>query len=277
MTSEPDRIFEMKIMPLCEPLLQEVGSQFAWTGLTREDARSAGLAGVLKGLRRYDPARGAPTPFLYYYVRCQVQDEAFRTLGFTPSARKKLAAVLKAQQRLELNLGRSPSVEEVASEARVHLDETQVLLGVLDNLSLDAAEDFSLKTSPAVIAALQDRRFAPEGMLNRISRAQAREVFDTSLRASLQSVKFGYSIWQRYMGWGDDGTKPRQEDIAEELGVTREHVNRVYNRLARQSESHEARAGSCGDPSTCWVCRFMQEVEAAGWDLVDLCAVLTEE
>jgi RNA polymerase sigma factor FliA len=89
-------------------------------GFDREDIISAGVIGLIKSVDNFDPARDVKfEAYATTIIRLAIFDY-FRELDSLPrSVRDKIKAARKTQSDLEGELGRSPTIEEIAN--RLHL------------------------------------------------------------------------------------------------------------------------------------------------------------
>ena len=112
-------------------------------GVSYDDLISQAIVGLIEAIDRYDPARGVKfNTFAYYRIRGAVMD-MLRELDWVPrSLRAKENDVVNAIARLEGELGRPPTEEEIAGAlgiSREQFDELSQEVGGSALLSLDEA------------------------------------------------------------------------------------------------------------------------------------------
>jgi RNA polymerase sigma factor FliA len=91
--------------------------------LTIDDLINVGIVGLLDSLRRYEAGRVKLSTFVEHRIRGAMLDE-LRAQDWVPrSVKEKISAIKKAHQKLEHDLGRLPSEEEIAESLAISLDE----------------------------------------------------------------------------------------------------------------------------------------------------------
>ena len=110
-------------------------------GFDREDIVSAGVIGLVKSVDQFDPARDVKfEAYATTMIRLAIFDY-FRELDSLPrSVRDKIKMARKTQNDLERELGRTPTIEEIAN--RLHLASSD--LGLLRS-QIRYAEPLSLE------------------------------------------------------------------------------------------------------------------------------------
>lgn len=117
--------------------------------LSVNDLISAGIVGLLDALRRYEEGRVKLNTFVEHRIRGAMLDE-LRSQDWVPrSMKKKIDAIRKAHQRLEQELGRLPSDEEIAESLNITIDEYYNTLQDAHNAVCLSLEDFYEKTDEA--------------------------------------------------------------------------------------------------------------------------------
>lgn len=108
-----------------------------------DDLIQAGLIGLLDAIGHYDPTQGAQfETYASQRIRGAMLDE-LREADWAPrSARKSMRVIEAAVSKLEQQLGRPPSEQELAKELQVPLDEYQQMLLEARGHQLVHYEDF---------------------------------------------------------------------------------------------------------------------------------------
>jgi RNA polymerase sigma factor for flagellar operon FliA len=107
----------------------------ARTGLhsAYDDLWSAGALGLLEAMRRFDSSKGASfETFAEHRVRGAMLDELRRQDHLPRRLRNRTDEMQKAKKALSGKLGREPTVEEVAEEMNVDLDEVSGVHALLE-------------------------------------------------------------------------------------------------------------------------------------------------
>lgn len=121
-------------------------------GISYDDLISQAIVGLIEAIDRYDPSRGVKfNTYAYYRIRGSVMD-MLRELDWVPrSLRAKGNDIVNAISRLESELGRPPSDEEVAEAmglSREQFDElshevgSQSLMSLEESLESDSGDNY---------------------------------------------------------------------------------------------------------------------------------------
>lgn len=110
-----------------------------------DDLISVGVLGLMDAIEKYDPNRGAKfKTYAEFRVRGAILDE-LRSMDWVPrSIRQKAASMDALVQKLQSQLGRPPSDEEVAADMGVSLDELFNTLNETQNMPILSLEDLGI-------------------------------------------------------------------------------------------------------------------------------------
>ena len=98
-----------------------------------DDLWSAGAIGRIEAGRRFDPTRGASfATFAEHRVRGAMLDELRRLDHLPRRLRNRTDELVKTRKKLAGNLGREATVEEVASELGVEVEEASDMAALLE-------------------------------------------------------------------------------------------------------------------------------------------------
>lgn len=146
-------------------------------GISYDDLISQAIVGLIEAIDRYDPSRGVKfNTYAYYRIRGAVID-MLRELDWVPrSLRSKSNDILNVMSRLESELGRPPTDEEVADAMGLTMDQFgelvqevggQTLISLDETLESDGNENYypigdsiadESTMSPVQFAEDQDQR-----------------------------------------------------------------------------------------------------------------------
>ena len=190
----------------------------------REELVAAGTLGLVEAARRFDPARGVPFErWASLRIRGAVVD-AVRAMDFAPRSLRASARDLEAvRQALHVELGRTPSSDEVAGRMGIPVADLVALEGRLHRstvLSLDApaaalagdAADGATLASIVMDSTTAD----PLGVLERRERTTYVNDALALLPERIRAVVVGYFL---------DGRT--SAELADELGVTESRVSQL--------------------------------------------------
>lgn len=107
------------------------------------DLISSGVVGLLDSLQRYEEGRVKLSTFVEHRIRGAMLDE-LRSQDWVPrSVKSKIAAIKKAHQKLEQELGRPPYDEEIATKLEITLDEYYKIMQDAHAAVMLSFEDFN--------------------------------------------------------------------------------------------------------------------------------------
>jgi RNA polymerase sigma-B factor len=155
-TEHRDQAARAGLVDLYMPLARRMASRYAGVSEPYDDLLQVASLGLLNAIDRFDPARGTPfagfaKPTILGELKRYFRDKVW-TVRVPRSVHDRMADVEKATEKLTLDLGRPPSVEELAEQVGITAGEVLEVLEAQHNrrpLSLDAPpvgedpEDFS--------------------------------------------------------------------------------------------------------------------------------------
>jgi RNA polymerase sigma factor for flagellar operon FliA len=133
------------------PLVKYVAGKMMFslpTCVDYNDLLSAGVMGLIGGLERYRPEQGVKfETFVLPRIKGAILDE-LRTLDWAPrSLRSKARLVEKVNQRLEKELGRTPTGQEIADDLKINIEDYGEVLLELSKASLLSLDGSRLEDS----------------------------------------------------------------------------------------------------------------------------------
>jgi RNA polymerase sigma-B factor len=213
-----DRLVEMHL-----PLVEYLARRFAGRGEPLDDLIQVGTIGLIKAVDRFDTERGVE--FSTYATPTVVGEikRHFRDKGWTVRVPRRLqelrAALSAATAQLTQDLGRSPTVSELAT--RLGVGEEEVLEGLESAnayaaVSLEATDDADGQSVLDTLGAMDE---ALEGVEYRESLKPLLDSLPERERRILVLRFFGNMT---------------QSQIAAELGISQMHVSRLLARTLSQ-------------------------------------------
>jgi len=134
---------EAALLEKHQQLVERTARRLVWrTGMQSayDDLWSAGALALLEAARRYDPAKGATfATFAEHRVRGAMIDE-LRSMDHLPRRlRNRTDDMGKAKRKLEEELGREATVDEIAKELDLDIDEVAGIAALMEpHLPLDS-------------------------------------------------------------------------------------------------------------------------------------------
>jgi len=136
-----------------------------------EDLVNAGVLGLIEAINNYDPSKSVQfKTFAKFRIRGAIVDSLRELDWGSRLLRRKGREIDEASARLELQLGRQPTEQEIADELKIELKELYDLLFKLDGLFMVSQQ----------VSAAYDRSETHDLIEN--ARSQSDDSFDICLR-----------------------------------------------------------------------------------------------
>jgi RNA polymerase sigma factor FliA len=193
------------------------------------DLVSAGVFGLMNAIDRFDPAQGYKfETYAVPRIRGAILD-SLRSLDWVPrSVRSRSRSVQDAISKLEHELGRTPTDDEIAHELSISAEELEKWLADIAAGSVGPLDHVAMDNAPAEVDThLEPGRAMEEGELRTAMRAEI-----SRLPEREQAVLILYY---------DDGLT--LAEIGEALGVTESRVSQIHTKAVLQLRSRLAAAG----------------------------------
>lgn len=147
--------------PLIKYIAQKIASRLP-ANIELDDLISCGVIGLMDAIKKFDPTRDNKfKTYAEFRIRGAILDE-LRAQDWVPrSVREKAKTVERAFQKLEKDLGRPASDEEMSKELNLTQDEYYDLLNKAKSISLLNIEDaatFSKGDKKLMMGLLEHRR-----------------------------------------------------------------------------------------------------------------------
>jgi len=217
------------------PLVVSIARQYGSAHLEAEDLIQEGMIGLCIAIERYDPARGFRfSTYATYWIKQRVlraldrQSRLIRLPVDVGGAARKAEAL---REKLSVDLGREPTVEELATACGISARRLEAVLECLDEpLSLDApvADD----AEPLTLEVPDPRCAAPEAELIQL---EEHAELDELLQCLPPRDRL---VLEARFGLG--GSIVPLADLAERLRITREGVRQVQRRALLKLRKHLA-------------------------------------
>ena len=205
-----------QIIELCLPLTRHIALRYRGRGQALDDLVQAASVGLVSAVNRFDLAKGKD--FLAFAIPTMMGEvrKHFRDRGgdvrVPRSLQENCLALNKARTALTQDLGREPTVPELAKELGVEPAEVAEIVAAGDSYhaaSLDAA---AVGDGRSIADALGEFDAALDGIDNQ-----------ETLRPALLALPERERIIVIYRFFGE----LTQAEIAEKIGVSQMHVSRL--------------------------------------------------
>lgn len=205
-------------------LVVKIAREYEGLGVPLLDLINEGNLGLMKGVEKFDPAKGAKlSTYAAWWIKQNIRlalANQSKTIRLPVHVVDRLAHLRKAEVRLRETLGHEPSEEELAEE--LNLDARRVKRyrqASLAPVSLDApiGDDDSNKVSEIVADPNASQPF--DRLSQETDTELVREVLSTlsPREGAILSLRFGL----------EDGTQRSLEEVGEHFDLTRERIRQI--------------------------------------------------
>lgn len=207
-------------------LIYSVARRFLGRGVEMEDLFQIGSIGLLKAVDKFDPA--FEVKFSTYAIPMILGElkRFFRDDGMikvSRSIKENQHRVYLAREKIEKELGREPSLKEIAEMLEMPPEEVAMTMDSAAEVeSLYRTVYQSEGTDISLIDKIPEKENAEEHLLNRIFLEEILGKLESSDRKLL------------YMRYFQDQT---QTQIAEQLGISQVQVSRMEKRILKKLRS----------------------------------------
>ncbi|HEY3418757.1 MAG TPA: FliA/WhiG family RNA polymerase sigma factor [Armatimonadota bacterium] len=194
-------------------------------GISYDDLIGQAIVGLIEAIDRFDPSRGVKfNTFAYYRIRGAVMD-MLRELDWMPrSLRAKGNGIVAVIARLESELGRTPTDEEVAAAMGISVQQFDELAQEVGGQALVSLDETTEQLNGDNDIALgdtiaDDRAVSPEGDLEK---KDQREVLAEAIDELPENERLVVSLYYH------DGLTLKE--IGKVLGVTESRVCQLHSK-----------------------------------------------
>ncbi|WP_436527573.1 sigma-70 family RNA polymerase sigma factor [Actinoplanes sp. HUAS TT8] len=200
-------------MPLVGHLVREMLARVP-AHVNRDDLLSAGYAALVAAARGFDAERGVPFPrFAAARVRGALLDELRGLDWASRSVRQRARRTDAAREELTAELGRTPSVQEIAERLGCTVEDIEHAEDDVHRATVFSLQGFATATADDIVT---EPGAGPEEMLIRRERVGYLRHAVDALPERLRVVVQGYFFDERPMA-----------EIAADLGVSESRVSQL--------------------------------------------------
>jgi RNA polymerase sigma factor for flagellar operon FliA len=193
------------------------------------DLVSAGVFGLMNAIDKFDPQNGAKfETYAIPRIRGAILD-GLRALDWVPrSVRSRSRSVQDTIAKLEHELGRTPTDEEIATELNITTDELEKWLADIAAGAVGPLDHVAMDNAPSEADAMhQPGRAMEEGELREAMRAEISKLPEREQAILILYYEDGLTL----------------SEIGEALGVTESRVSQIHTKAVLQLRSRLAAAG----------------------------------
>jgi RNA polymerase primary sigma factor len=212
-------------------LVVKMAREYQGMGLPLLDLINEGNIGLMKGVQRFDPRKGAKlSSYASWWIKQAIRralSNTAKTIRLPVHVMDKLAQVRKAEARLHEALDREPTDEEVAADLglnvrriRQYREASRAPVSLDSPVSLDDATTISEHVADSNAAA------PFEELVKSTDNALVQEVLATldKRESKILAMRFGL----------DDGQPKTLEEVGAILGVTRERIRQIQEEALKK-------------------------------------------
>jgi len=208
-------------------LVVKIAREYEDYGLPLLDLINEGNMGLMKGVERFDPSKGAKlSTYAAWWIKQSIKRalaNQSKTIRLPVHLVDKIAKMRRLTLKLQEEFGREPTDEELAEEMQISPAKVAMMRSAaIRPASLDAPlGDESDASRLGDVIADQNAETAYENLETRTRHEMVRELLPTLDARELTILRYRFGL---------DGDSERTlEEVGQQFGITRERIRQLQN------------------------------------------------
>jgi len=212
-------------------LVVKIARDYEGIGLPLLDLISEGNIGLMKAVERFDPAKGGKlSTYGSWWIKQSIKRalaNQSKTIRLPVHLVDKISKMRRTAMRLQEELGREPTDDEVAGELGMPVSRvTQMRLAAIRPASLDAPIGDDDSNNFAEVVQDENAETPYEQLEDKTVTSMLREMVTTLDPREATILRFRFGL--------DGGPERTLEEVGVKFGVTRERVRQIQNIALRK-------------------------------------------